>query len=392
MIPIAIIANAPTPYREHVHRRIAAEIPQVLVYSVFTHELSNTEWRRSAPSEIKPVFFGNGQRVEDQSALARQPAELWKAGRIIHWLKENGVRLVLMGGYNDAGRVRIMRWCRRHGVPCLLCADSNVLGDTAKGMRLRVKRILVGRIMRWCKGVMVCGRLGREYFLKYGARPERIFLFPYEPDYRLIQEVPESAIREVRSRFDLPDERRRIVYSGRLIARKRVEFLIDAFNELAERRPEWDLLLIGDGPLRSVLEARVPEALRGRVTWAGFLDDQRTVSALYRSSDVLVLPSDLEPWAVVINEAAAAGMAIVASDIVGAAAELVRDGVNGRIFRHGDGEHLRQCLLDVTDPNRIDKMKSASESVLAEWRTRADPVEGLRQAMRFCGVLPPVSS
>src|SRR5262245_39877003 len=170
-IPIAIIANAPTPYREHVHRRIATEIPQVVVHSVFTHDLSNADWRQSAPHEINPVFFGHGERAESQSGFTRQPAEFKKAGKIIHWLKENRVRLVLIGGYNDIGRLRIIRWCSRHGLPCLMCADSNVLGDTATGMRARAKRALVGRVMRWTRGVLVCGRLGREFFLRYGAKP-----------------------------------------------------------------------------------------------------------------------------------------------------------------------------------------------------------------------------
>lgn len=163
---------------------------------------------------------------------------------------------------------------------------------------------------------------------------------------------------------------------------KRVDLLIDAFSAIASARPDWDLLIIGDGPLRAELEARLPVELKPRVKWTGFLDDQPTVSALYRLCDVLVLSSGHEPWAVVINEAAAAGLAIVSSDVVGAAAELVRDGVNGRTFPTRNLEKLKECLLDVTDPARIDSMKQASAAVLADWRERGDPIKGLRQVLR----------
>jgi glycosyltransferase involved in cell wall biosynthesis len=163
--------------------------------------------------------------------------------------------------------------------------------------------------------------------------------------------------------------------------------LIDAFLAIAERRSEWDLVIVGDGPLRGELERKVPAALRSRVIWTGFHDEQSTVNAIYRASDVLVLPSDYEPWAVVINEAAAAGMAIVSSNVVGAAAELVRDGVNGRLFPPGDLGQLTACLLDVTDSSRTEMMKGASAEVLKEWRKRGDPVEGLREAMRSVGVI-----
>jgi glycosyltransferase involved in cell wall biosynthesis len=100
-----------------------------------------------------------------------------------------------------------------------------------------------------------------------------------------------------------------------------------------------------------------------------------------------VLPSDFEPWALVVNEAAAAGLAILATDRVGAAAELVRNGVNGFIFPAGDVQKLTERLLEVTDPSRIEAFKAESGSVLREWRNNADPVNGLRQALRACGVV-----
>src|SRR5262249_48224428 len=72
--------------------------------------------------------------------------------------------------------------------------------------------------------------------------------------------------------------------------------VIAAFAAIAARRPEWDLLIIGDGPLRGSLEGSLPADLQRRVTWTGFLDHQATVSALYRSCAVLLLPSDfLDP-------------------------------------------------------------------------------------------------
>jgi glycosyltransferase involved in cell wall biosynthesis len=111
------------------------------------------------------------------------------------------------------------------------------------------------------------------------------------------------------------------------------------------------------------------------------------MSDLYRQCDALVLPSDYEPWALVINEAAAAGLAIVCSNVVGAAAELVRDSVNGRLFPAGNFDAMTGCLLDVTNDAKIDAMKSASASVLADWRQHGDPVNGLRQALKLCGLI-----
>jgi glycosyltransferase involved in cell wall biosynthesis len=384
---IAIVSNSQTPYRLHLHRRIANEIPQVKLWSLYTHETSNSNWQFQAPPEIGAVQFGNGEAIDEQDKLANALKEWRRGGKIIRWLREHDVRLVVMMGYNDAGRMRIIRWCRRSGVPCFLFGDSNIHGDVTSGLKAIAKKIVVGRVVRACYGVLPCGTLGKDYFRKYGARDDRMFFFPYEPDYDLVQNLSPAQIEEVKRRFDLRDDRRRIVYSGRLANVKRVDLLIDAFVAIAAQRPSWDLVIVGDGPLRESLQAKVPAELSERVRWAGFIDDQSTVSAIYRASDVLVLPSDYEPWALVINEAAAAGLAIVSSNVVGAAAELVRDGVNGRLFPPGDLARLTECLLDVTQPERTAAMKAASPMVLAEWRQRADPVEGLRQALHAARIV-----
>ena len=75
------------------------------------------------------------------------------------------------------------------------------------------------------------------------------------------------------------------------------------------------------------------------------------------------------------------GLAIVASDAVGAAAELVRDGVNGGAFTAGRLQALTEKLLLATDPERIETLKAGSNTVLEEWRRIADPVQGLREAL-----------
>jgi glycosyltransferase involved in cell wall biosynthesis len=363
------------------------ELPEIALHSLYTHEGSTVTWEFAVPAEINPVSFGRGETVYDQRKPTRTISEWRKGGRIIRWMKQHDVRAAVVFGYNDSGRMRILRWCHRHGVACFVFGDSNIKADTARGVKGWLKRRVVGKVVRWCTGVMPCGTLGQAFFERYGARPEQVFFLPYEPDYELASSVSADVLEATRERFKLNAGRRRIVYSGRLEPFKRVDLLVDAFAAIADERPDWDLVIVGDGSERESLKARLPAALSDRVTWTGFIDDQKVVTSIYRLSDVLVLPSDFEPWAVVINEAAAAGLAIVASDVVGAAAELVREGVNGHVFPAGDLGRLKAALLDVTAGDRADAMKAASAAVLADWRRRGDPVAGLRRALEYAGVL-----
>ena len=87
-----------------------------------------------------------------------------------------------------------------------------------------------------------------------------------------------------------------------------------------------------------------------------------------------------------INEAPAAGLAIVSTDVAGASAELVRDGINGRLFPAGNLPQLTAALLDVTATENIERYKNASKEVLDDWRKRSDPIDGLRRALRSVGI------
>lgn len=387
-VPVAIVAPTQTPYRIHAHRRIAEEIPEIRLHSVFTHEINIAPWPWRDIPEIGTICFGRGERGNAPMRPRRLLRDWRRGGRILRWMRERGVRAALVCGYRDIGKIRIIFSLARRGVPVFFVADSNVHGDRATGLKRLVKRLLLTRLLRRCAGVMPCGSAGEAYFQRYGVPVERMFRFPYEPDYSLVQELPEAETRAALERFSLDPARRRFVYSGRLAEVKRVDILVRAFVSIARERPEWDLLLIGDGALRQRIEGLVPADLRHRVTITGFLTDQRLVSALYRGCDALVLPSDYEPWGLVINEAAGAGLAIVATNIVGAAIELVEDGVSGRLIPPRDESALRDALLQVSEPGRTEQMQAATERVLDRWRREADPVEGLRSALRWCGALP----
>ncbi len=383
---VALIFNVLTPYRLHLTRRLVAEVPELKFVSVFTHDQADQAWERRHHPEINPIYFGLGHPVSELGSRRWIKRDWAKADEIIAWLKDNAVKAVFIGGYNDVTRLRIIAWCRRNKVACFMVADSNSRCDAARGVKGIIKKLVVGGVVRSLSGVMVCGRLGAEYFARYGATREQTFISPYEPDYDLINAVTDADARNACRRYGLRPHLKRIVTCCRLIGVKRVDMVIDAFQAIADQRPDFELVVVGSGPLKAELEARIRPELRGRVIFTGFIGDQAEVSAIYRASHVFALASDYEPWGVVINEAVGAGMAVVSSDVVGASAELVRDGVNGRTFPKGDLPALTAALLDATSPQKLDQYRDASSRVLDEWRDRGDPVQGMRLALAAAGI------
>lgn len=385
---LGVVSNVPTPYRIHLHRRLAAEIPELQLHSFFTHGRADFNWEVRDAEVINPIWLGGAdESIRGAGRLRNWPREFGKASRIIEHVRARGITTLLVNGYNDLTRLRLIRWCRRHGVHVFVRGDSNIKGDSPRTTaHAWVKRRVLRWVVRSCDAMMPMGRLGQEYFEKYGADPARCFWVPYEPDYDIFASADPASIESFRVEHGLASGRRHLLFGGRLVPVKRVDLLIDAFARIAGQRDCWDLVIAGAGILHDELKTRVPDALADRVRWLGFLEvDPMRVA--YQVADVVVLPSDYEPWALVINEAMAAGRPVVASDVVGAAWDMVKDRESGRLFRAGDVVALTEALLDVTDDEQYERYRAGTPDALAEWRRRADPVEGVKAALRSVGVL-----
>jgi glycosyltransferase involved in cell wall biosynthesis/lauroyl/myristoyl acyltransferase len=384
---VAILANSLPPYRVHLHERILAEIPEVELWSLTTHDNAYQRWSTiAAPRSIRPARFGHGEPTNEQTKLRYSLREWLKAGRIIGWLGEHSMDAVFCQGCGDVGRMRIIRWCKRRDIPCFLTGDFNVCTDRHGPVKQWIKRLVYGAAVRWSFGLMPCGEHGRALLRRYGGDGKPTFMFPFVPDVELFENTPADATEQAQERYGLDPERRRIVFSARMMPAKRPQLALQAFAEIAGQRTEWDLVMVGDGPLRASLETSVPPELRERITWTGFLDDDAKVAGIYAKSDILLLPSDYEPWGVVIVEAAAAGLAIVASDVVGAAPELIQPGRNGALFASGNLTSLVAALRETTDDRLIDNQKRESRLILREWLDQCDPVAGFRAALKHCGL------
>ncbi|HYE61855.1 MAG TPA: glycosyltransferase family 4 protein [Phycisphaerales bacterium] len=380
-----MVTNVLTPYWVHLFLRFAREIPGVKIATCSLFEEGDQPWSLEEVAEIHPYCVGPGEGVRTRT-LADTIADYRKAQRVTRWIQQSNIDAVVIGGYADVCRALVIRWCHKHNITVLVFADSNVRSTRPGGLKGWLKKWFLSAIRRMVDGVLVCGRNGADFFTFYNFPPECIHICPVEPDYQLIQSLTEADIAPVLARYNLDPARKRIVACSRLIDIKRVDLAIDAFASIATKRPDWDLVIVGSGPLEPQLKARVPAHLRSRVIFTGFVGSQKDVSAIYRASHVLVHPAEYEPYGLVICEAVAAGMAIVVSSITGAAPEVVGEGVNGRIFPVGNHRLLTTALLDATDERRNPVYRANSLGMLQDWRRRADPVRGLAAALAAMGL------
>lgn len=148
-----------------------------------------------------------------------------------------------------------------------------------------------------------------------------------------------------------PRNGKALIFVGRLAAVKGVAVLLDAIARLKETHPDLSLTLIGDGGERPALQARADQrGLGDMVTFAGPKTQAEVAEAL-KTADVFVLPSFAEGVPVVLMEAMASHLPVIATRIAGIS-ELVEEGVSGRLVPPGDTAALAEAISEVLEADR----------------------------------------
>jgi glycosyltransferase involved in cell wall biosynthesis len=162
----------------------------------------------------------------------------------------------------------------------------------------------------------------------------------------------------------------RFLYAGKLVERKGIDVLVQATDQLLRAGAEFELRVAGDGPLAPVLEP-LERAWPGAVRRLGFLE-LAEVPAAMAEADVLVCPSRYDGWGMVVPEAMASGMPVIATDTTGAALELLRPGLNGWMAVAGDADSLAGCMrAALTAFDRIPEMGERARADVAGVEARA---------------------
>jgi glycosyltransferase involved in cell wall biosynthesis len=224
------------------------------------------------------------------------------------------------------------------------------------------------------------GSLNYEYYRHYGVSPLRMVYAPYAVDNRFFSEkvlrAPEKRA-ELRAQLGLPKEGPVVLLCARLLSNKHPMDLLRAL-EATESTPPIHALVVGDGALRGECESFAKARLGKRVVFAGF-QNQSQLPSFYAAADLLVLPSEQEPWGLVVNEAMASGLAVIASSSVGAAADLVWHGKTGFVYPAGRPEQLAKYLDLSFRPETLRRFQEAGRRRISAWSLE-QTVQGILRA------------
>ncbi len=194
--------------------------------------------------------------------------------------------------------------------------------------------------------------------------PDKMLRFGYFPQLRTYTDDQLKA-------FKAPPVR--ILWAGRFLPLKHPEFALHMAKKFREQGISFQLEMIGDGEMRSSLEAyRKENGLEDCVTFRGFLPPERVRETMERSHIFLFTSNHLEGWGAVVNEAMNSACAVLAGAEAGAVPWLIRHGENGLIYNGEDeGDFYAKALYLVTHHQECHEMaQKAYQTIVQEWNAQ----------------------
>lgn len=271
----------------------------------------------------------------------------------------------------------------RMKIPVLFRAESN-LNYTPQNF---IKNKLIRMLIKRASGLLWVGTNNKEYYKKYGARDAQLFFTPYAVNNELFQKKA-NEIKPYKYKLKIELGLNRdipiILFASKMSARKNAMVLFNAYEKIINEKnliPAY-LIFIGDGEQRQLLEQRVKElALSEYVKLLGF-KNQMELPAYFVLCDLFVLPSEKEPFGLVVNEVMNAGKPIIATTDVGAAIDLIRNDNNGYVVKSGDVNGLKEAIIKaLSDDKMLSEMGNESLRIINKWSFKED-VDGVISCLK----------
>lgn len=297
-----------------------------------------------------------------------------------------GFDVLWVHGYATINALHGILAAKALGIPVLIRAESWLKDRARGGLKLAAKGIFFNILKELVDGVLPIGTLNAAYWRHYlGAEfPQSLMPYAVDNDYfqRRSQEA-KSRRAELLAELKLDPSRPVILFASKLQSRKRCLDLLEAYRKLSPEpgvEPHPYLVIVGDGEERAALERSAAENGLSGIRFCGFRN-QSELPRFFDIATVFVLPSQHEPWGLIVNEVMNAGRAVVVSDDVGCASDLIRDGVEGCIFPVGNVEAMADALRRVlATPETAILMGQRGLERIRAWSFE-DDVRGLRAAI-----------
>lgn len=362
MKKVLLLSNVPSPYLTPLFNKLARETGWELLVCYVSRWNQNVGWSLAQVQN----YLANGETVLDEHArwLSKLSSQWAAALCLLAKLRKQQPDYLVIYGYTRAPQLTALLWCSLTRRPFAIAGDATYYADSATGIRKLVKTYWLRLIIRWAAAILVVGKASRMFWEAYGARPEQIYEAPFavDNDWFAAESQRQRPAAEVFRRGHGWEGKTIFLYVGRLIKRKNVDLLVTALQQMPQEQAV--LLVTGNGEEHEALVALA--AGHPRIRFVGNASQQE-LAFYYALADVLVLPARSEPWGLVINEAMACGLAVIAHWQCGAAVDLVAAD-NGIVLHSFAVDELAVAINTLAvEREKLTLLQQQSSLKIARW-------------------------
>lgn len=361
---VAIITNMPSYYQVDLFNRFNSTSDRRLKVFYLRETTPGRQWKTSRPIDHDHEFIHE----------IRLPRGAYLSPGLLRSLWLFDADTVIITQYSSIAMQTVMYvssllrrpwvfWCERPHVEWMELPTfrSEALGRGAR-------RVALGPVRKWPTEVWGIGRKAVEWYRDNSRAPVRSF--PYFSDLATLLAIS----RPTSGRTKPP----RFLFAGKLVPRKGIDLVLHSTESLIREGVSFELSIAGDGDLRpQVME--LADRHPSRVKYEGFKEIDE-MPDLFMSADVLLCPSRYDGWGMVVVEAMASGMPVIATTTTGSAEEILVQHKNGWLVPGGSQGSL-QAAMRAFAGGGYDLPTMGGRA--REAATRYDISEGAQQLDRY---------
>ncbi len=370
---IAIVTSHPIQYYAPLFRLLAKKVELKVFYT----------WGKEALVKFDPGF---GKKVEWDIPLldgydyqylenvSKVPGSHHFKGiinpSITTEISDYNPDAIMVIGWGYDSHLKVIRYFKGKK-PLYFRGDSTLLDNNNEGISGKLKNLLRRIFLAWVYShvdkAFYVGEESKLYFKWALLKEAQLVFSPHSIDNSRYEIDHTEKANELRNSLSISNSDRVILFAGKFENKKDPLLLLNAFINASTH--SLHLLFIGNGELEVKLKQVANES--SKVLFIHFLDfqNQSMMPIWHQMADVFCLPSKgpAETWGLAVNEAMASGKAIIVSDKVGCAKDLVKKNSNGWIFKSENVLELQQIIENLPDKNRLKELGLGSKKIIQNW-------------------------
>ena len=341
---VLFYTNIPSPYRVTFFNELGKYCDLTVVFETASSTERDDAWKKFEFKSFKGVIL-KGIRTRVDAAFC--PG-------IIKYLKKNEYDHIVVTQLASLTAIWAVAYMRMKGISYYYEGDGGFAGSP-KGIKAFFKRFII-------KNAKICFSTSEEfdkYCMVYGAEKSKIRRYPFtsiEEKDVLEKTLTEEEKRGYKKKLGIEEEFA-ILAIGQFIHRKGFDLLLEVSQYLPAN---VGCYFIGGQAIEEYLNIKKKWNLE-RVYFLDFMNKEN-LAEYYQASDLFVLPTRLDVWGLVINEAMAYGLPVISTEKCIAALEMIKQGKNGYIVPVNDVPSLKAAVENFV--YSVEKKKKMAENAL----------------------------